>query len=162
MQCPQNLYKLTQSYLSERECTLTTNSISVKRSISKGCPQGSCCGPGLWNIHYDSLLNLYFKLCTTLIAFADDVLGLIKGESTLDIQNKANTEIGKISKWAAQNKITFNRSKSQVMLISRKKPRTQQHLNIYLDNRKIEQSDSIKYLGVIVDNRFRLVSTSIM
>ena len=26
-QCPQNLYKLTESYLNERQCELTTNSI---------------------------------------------------------------------------------------------------------------------------------------
>jgi hypothetical protein len=36
----------------------TTNNVSVKRRITKGCPQGSSCLPGFWNVHYNSLLNL--------------------------------------------------------------------------------------------------------
>lgn len=154
-QCPKNLYNLTKSYLSERRSTLTINSVELERNLTKGCPQGSCCGPGLWNIQYDSLLNLNYKTCTKVIAFADDVLVLVKGENTLEIENKANIEMHKISTWASKHKIVFNRNKTKVMLISRKKPRTPQNLNIYLTNGKIEQTDTIRYLGILIDKRFR-------
>jgi len=49
-QCPKNLYNLAKGYFSERTATLSTNSIHVKKDLSKGYPQGSCCGPGFWNI----------------------------------------------------------------------------------------------------------------
>jgi hypothetical protein len=72
--CPRNLYYLIKSYLNQRSATLSTNSIKMERDISKGFPQGSCCGPGLWNIQYNSLLNLNFAEQTKAIAFADDLI----------------------------------------------------------------------------------------
>jgi hypothetical protein len=58
--CPKNLYNLTKSYFSERTATLSTNSIQMEREVSKGCPQGSCCGPDFWNTQFNSLFNLDF------------------------------------------------------------------------------------------------------
>jgi hypothetical protein len=60
---------------------MTTNTLLVVREVSKGCPQGSCCGPGLWNIQYKSPLNLEFGKQTKVIAFADDLLIVVKAES---------------------------------------------------------------------------------
>jgi Reverse transcriptase (RNA-dependent DNA polymerase). len=48
--CPRNLYDLTKSYLSQRAATLSTNNVRMEEDVSRGCSQGSCCGPGLWNI----------------------------------------------------------------------------------------------------------------
>ena len=44
--CPRNLYNLTKNYFSQRKATLATN-INIERVVSKGCPQGSCLGPGM-------------------------------------------------------------------------------------------------------------------
>ena len=44
--CPRNLFYLTKSYLSQRTALMTTNTLQVVRDVSKGCPQGFCCGPG--------------------------------------------------------------------------------------------------------------------
>jgi hypothetical protein len=35
-----------------------TNTYSVERKVSMWCLQVSCCSPGLWNILYNTLLNL--------------------------------------------------------------------------------------------------------
>ena len=56
--CPTNLYNLAKSYLSERSAIFATNSVQMERQVTKGYPQDSCCGPGFWNIQYNSLLNL--------------------------------------------------------------------------------------------------------
>jgi hypothetical protein len=56
--CPSNLYKLSKDYFSNRTAVKTTNNSSIERRITKGCPQGSCCGLGFWNILYNSLLTL--------------------------------------------------------------------------------------------------------
>jgi hypothetical protein len=56
--CPRNLYQLTQDYFRERKATISINSFKRERNITKGSPQGSCFGPGFWNIQYNSLLNL--------------------------------------------------------------------------------------------------------
>jgi hypothetical protein len=108
--CPRNLYYLTKSYLSQRTAVMSTNTNQVGREVSKGCSQISCCGPGLWNIQYNSLLNLEFRKQTKAIAFADDLLA-VKAESVREAENITNIEMGKILIWAKNNKIKFNEQK---------------------------------------------------
>lgn len=48
-----------------------------------------------------------------------------------------------------------NTNKTQAMLISRKKPKTPQLLNIYLNNGRIMLTDSTKYQEILIDKRFR-------
>jgi hypothetical protein len=50
-QCPRNLYNLTRNYFNYRSAFFSTNSMSIEKAVNKGCPQGSCSGPGYWNIH---------------------------------------------------------------------------------------------------------------
>ena len=89
--CPKDLYNLAKSYFSERKVTLYSNSKKIEREASKGCPQGSCSGPGFWNIQYNSLLNLDFGKRTKAIAFADDLLIAVKAETAKEAENFANT-----------------------------------------------------------------------
>jgi hypothetical protein len=96
-ECPRNLYYLSQGYFSQRTAVLTTNSISTERSATKGCPQGSCCGPGFWNLLYSSLLKPEFTSHSKVIAFADNLIILTKGESTVEAENYMNLELRKIS-----------------------------------------------------------------
>jgi len=56
--CPRNLYNLIKGFFSQRTAVMFTNSVSIKRRITKGCPQGSCCRPGFWNLLYNILLKL--------------------------------------------------------------------------------------------------------
>ena len=91
--CLQNLYNLTKNYFTQWKATMATNNIKIERAVSKGCPQGSCLGPELWNIFYNSLLNLEFKSSTKIIAFADDLLLLTRGKSVRELENIANIEL---------------------------------------------------------------------
>ena len=84
---------------------MATNNIKLERSLSKGCPQGSCLGPGMWNIFYNSLLELKFTSSTKIIVFADGLLLLTRGESVSEIQNTANLELTKISNWLREYKV---------------------------------------------------------
>jgi hypothetical protein len=69
-----------------------TNIIKIEAEITKGCPQGSCCGPGLWNISYNSLLNLNYTHRTKTIAFADDLILATRGKTVTEAENIANIE----------------------------------------------------------------------
>ena len=55
--CTRNLYNLTKSYFSQRTAVMSPNTLQVEGEFSKVCPQGSCCGPGFWNIQHNSLLT---------------------------------------------------------------------------------------------------------
>jgi len=154
LRCPGNLYKLCGSYFKDRTAFLTMNKGMTQRHISKGCPQGSASGPGFWNILYKSLLNLEYRQTTKVIAYADDLMVLIKGSNQVEVENYANIETQKITNWGRNNKMSFNDQKSKVMIITKKKPKNRRDIKIFLNNKKIQQADTIKYLGITSDRRF--------
>ena len=81
---------MTKNYLSQRTAVMTTNTLQAVREVSEGCPQGYCCGTGLWNIQYNSLLNLEFREQTKVMATADDLLVAVKAESISEAENITN------------------------------------------------------------------------
>jgi retron-type reverse transcriptase len=111
IKCPRNLYFLVKDYLKERKAVMTVNNSRAEKAINRGCPQGASCGPGLWNIQYDAVLNLRYKKHTRVIAFADNLLVMIRAESIGEVENNANIEMDKIASWARDNKIKFNEEK---------------------------------------------------
>ena len=56
------------------------------------------------------------------------------------------------SKWLHDNKLTVNASKSQVMLVGPKCKVQDEHLTVYLNNTELQQSSSIKLLGINIDS----------
>ena len=97
------------------------NKCIVERKISKGCPQGSASGSGFWNLLYNSLLNLEYTKNTKVIAYADDLMILVKGTTQVEVENYANIETQKVAKWATNNKMSFNDQKSKVTILTKKK-----------------------------------------
>ena len=47
----------------------------------------------------------------------------------------------------------FNELKSKTMLIARKTKSNRENINIYLNNRRLDQVKKMKYLGIYFDNR---------
>jgi hypothetical protein len=153
--CPRNLYYLIKSYLNQRSAILSTNSIKMERDISRGCPQGSCCGPGQWNIQKNSLLNLNLAKQTKAIAFADDLILVTRGKTVVEAENFTNTELSKIAAWAKNYKIKFNDGQSTAMLVSRRKRNETKEIHVFLNYKLLKQVNRIKYLGIIMDNKFK-------
>jgi hypothetical protein len=92
---------------------------------------------------------------TKVVAFADDLLLAIRGESVTAVENYANVELSKITLYAKNNKIIFNEEKSKAMVVSRRKRRGQREIKVYLDNKPLEQVIRMKYLAIIIDHKFR-------
>ena len=87
----------------------------------------------MWNIFYNSLLNLTFTSGTKIIALADDLIILTRGKSVSEVENTANIELKKISKWPKDNKVRFNYQKSKLMLITRRKRKERKDLEVYVN-----------------------------
>jgi hypothetical protein len=154
-QCPKNLYKLTMSYFTQRIAALSTNSLRTEKIVSRGCPQGSCCVPGFWNLQFNSLLELKCMARTKVVAYADDLLIATRGDSVRAVENYANAELSKIDGWSRRNKIKFNDKKSKVMLVTRRKRRENKDITLYLHFRPLEKVTQMKYLVIILDQKFR-------
>jgi hypothetical protein len=151
--CPRNIYLLTQDYFRERRAVISFNSSTMEKKITKRFPQASCCGPGLWNIQYNSLLTLKYTNHTKAVAFADDLVIMIKAESIRETENITNVELSKISEWAVNNKIRFKEHKSKVILMTRRKRKERKEIKIYLNNKPLIQVHSMKCLGIIFDSK---------
>jgi hypothetical protein len=142
---------LTRSYFSERVALFQTNTHRRERKVTKGCPQESSCGPGFLNVLYNDLLNKKYSSHTKLIAFADDLAVLTYGKMLSEAEAYANSDLAIIENWAWENKMRFNENKSKAMIIARKKGR--EEINILLNDRKLEQTNAIKYVGIYFDRR---------
>ena len=151
--CPKNLYILTQDYFRERRAVISLNNSTIERNITKGFPQGSCCGPAFWNLQYNSILTLKYTNHTKAVAFADDLIIMTKADSIREAENIVNVELSKISAWAANNKIRFNEHKSKTMLLTRRKRKERKEIEIYLNNKPLNQVNSMMYLGMIFDSK---------
>ena len=91
---------------------------------------------------------------TKVAAYADDMLIATRGDSIRAVENYANAEMSKIDEWARRNKIKFN-EKSKVMLVTRRKRRENKQIKIYLHFQPLEQVTQMKYLGIILDHKFK-------
>ena len=48
----------------------------------------------------------------------------------------------------------FNENKSKVLLVTKKTSGDNRTLNVYLNNKRLEQVSELKYLGIYFDSRF--------
>ena len=92
---------------------------------------------------------------TKVVAYADDLILATRGDSVRAVENYTNVEFSKINGWAKTNKIKFNDTKSKVLLLSRRKRKENKNITVYLNNKPLEQVTQVKYLGIIMDHKFR-------
>jgi ribonuclease HI len=100
---------------------------------------------------YSDLLNLEFSSHRKVIAFADDLAIMTYGKTPKEAEAFANSDTSKIERWAKEIKMQFNEAKAKAMLITRK--RCNKLINVYLNNKKLEEVEEMKYLGIYFDSR---------
>ena len=88
-------------------------------------------------------------------AFADDLILVTRGKTVVEAENLTNTELSKITPWAKNHNIEFNDDKSTAMLVSRRKRKERKEINVFLNYKLLKQVNKIKYLGIIMDNKFK-------
>lgn len=107
------LLKIMSSYLSVRTVIVKYSGEEVKRETNKGCIQGSTCGPLLWNILLDSLLEETKNLCVHVQAFADDILLIGTGKEGRKLEQDLNNILEVIASWGERHKLRFAPHKTQ-------------------------------------------------
>jgi len=115
----------------------------------------SCLCPGLWNIQYNSVLNLNFAKQTNVIAFAGHFILVTPGRTVVEEENYTYTELRKITVWLKDFKIEFNENKSTAMLVSRRKRKERKEINAFLNYKLLKQVNKIKHLGISMVNKFK-------
>lgn len=120
-------------------------------NVKKGCPQGSICGPYIWNLMMDSLLkdlNVACKVC----AYADDLLLIVEGDSRLQLEISGSELMNVVCEWGAGVGVSVSKEKTVQMLLKGKldagtPPR------VRMNGVTIKYATETKYLGVNVAER---------
>ena len=61
--------------------------------------------------------------------------------------------MSKIAAWSRNSKINFNEDKSRVMIILKRKRKESKEINVYLNNKPLQQVSTMKNLGIVIEER---------
>ena len=142
------LLEWIENYLSHRRQKVVVEGKTSKLTeLTSGVPQGSILGPLLFLIYIN---DLPLRILTNIRIYADDSSLYINygkgeaGESALALQE----DITRIENWAEKWQITFNPTKTESMVFSRK-----HHIEsppIKMKNTNIDDVKEHKHLGIIL------------
>ena len=136
-------------YLSDRkQRVVLPGAISDWVFIRAGVPQGSILGPLLFLIYINDIVT---DIGSNIRLFADDTSLYIIVDDPITAANCINTDLDKISRWAATWLVSFKPAKTESLLISRKLNRPQ-HPSLSMQNHQIIEVDSHKHLGIYLSN----------
>ena len=105
--------------------------------------------PLLFLLYINDLPGSSKKLTFTI--FADDTSLFYSSKDPEQLQSVINEELGKVLKFCAANMLSINFKKTNYMIITSPKKKT----NIRITACNIEQKSQIKYLGVFIDEHLK-------
>ena len=137
---------LIYDYLSNRtQRTKVKSDYSSEREIKFGVPQGSILGPLVFNVH---LNDMFFFVEESKIAnWADDNTPYAIEDNIEKLLETLEKETNVILQWFEFNEMKSNSDKSHLLVVNSKDDK------IMLQNEEIIGEESVKLLGVIIDNK---------
>jgi len=125
------------------------NSVSDSFKLTYGTPQGSVLGPLMYLVLANDLVKcLKFSSC---VSFADDTTLFASSSNLKFLYTKVNQDLRQLGDWFRSNSLTLNVEKSKYILFRSKRKEVNHIGHIVLDGEKIERVQSIKFLGVFID-----------
>ena len=144
---------LFESYLSDRTQYVNIDGCHSTLRV----PQGSILGPVLFLIFINDLSKILEH--STADIYADDttVSANVDYRSAPGALHQVlQADVGKVAQWTTDNKMVLNESKTKTMLVAGKrlhKKMSSTSLTVHVDSVEIEQVQSHKLLGVIIDTQ---------
>ena len=138
-----------KSYLSDRkQRVIVPGAASDWKYIRAGVPQGSILGPLLFLLYINDIVN---DIGSNIRLFADDTSLFIIVENPVTAAASLNTDLDRISQWAATWLVSFNPSKTESLLVSRKINKYH-HPPLFMQDCQITEVESHKHLGLYLSN----------
>ena len=133
-------------YLSNRkQRTKVNNSFSDWCNILFGVPQGSILEPLLFNIYLNDIL--YFANKSNIANYADDTTPYSVDAKIEPLLNTLETDTETLIKWFNSNYLKLNADKCHLLISNHNTD-----IHIKVGEEVIECSNSVKLLGVTIDN----------
>ncbi|UYV63119.1 hypothetical protein LAZ67_2003187 [Cordylochernes scorpioides] len=135
------------------KCTIQVkiNNIKSKTSrIYQGLPQGSILSPILFNIYLNDV-HTFIKPPAKIALYADDIIIWVSKNNLSDAEQSLNKAMKNLQKVTQKLKLSININKSEIGLFTINNHLRHWTPNIFLNNSKLQYSDSPRYLGVTPD-----------
>ena len=146
---------LLKCYLSNRyQRTKVGSFYSEWLKIILGVPQGSILGPILFNIFINDLLLVIER--TDICNFADDNTIYACAATMAEVKLSLEFDLSKVLKWFSCNQLAANPAKFQMMILGGLM--AQKPLTIKMENIVITSSDSVRLLGITIDDKLSFTS----
>lgn len=153
---PPYLMKILESYLTGRKLRYYTDEGFKYHEVSAGVPQGSVLGPLLWNIMYNDVLQVEVPERSKIVGFADDLAAVIVAKTIDEVQAIATEAVRRIRRWLQLAGLKLADHKTEAVLITGRK--RVEFLTFTAGDTEITSKESVKYLGVMIDNRLNFKS----
>jgi len=142
---PMYLIRTIHGYLTDRMGYVQVNEMrSCVRDIKAGCIQGSILGPYLFCV-YMSELESVLENCQ-LFSYADDTYVVVEGENVDEVKMKVQTTMESHLAYLKKIGMVCNAAKTELMVVN------QTQIKIKIGSIEISSNDSMKVLGLILDN----------
>ena len=144
-----SMLSLLKDYLNNRIQSIVINNVLSEREIvNVGISQGSCLGPLLFLVYIN---DIFSSTEINMRLFADDACLSYQHSDPKYLNEIINKKLVKVDKWLRAYKLFINYSKTKILLF--KKTSKVCEFSIKINSFIIEQSYSIKYLVVVLDDK---------
>ncbi|KMQ84870.1 reverse transcriptase, partial [Lasius niger] len=153
---PDYIRRILDSYLSNRSiCFVGRDGKRHERPMEAGVPQGSVLGPFLWNIAFDSILNIEIddddvNNESHIICYADDTMIVVTGSDLLHTRVRACLLANRVIDAIQRLGLAVATEKTEAILFCAERASDIPN-QIVVNDVGIDLSPSIKYLGVLID-----------
>ena len=147
-----------RSYLSGRaQYCQVAGCNGTTEKIERGLPQGSLSGPQIFNVVFGDVVVVQLSNKTFMIIYADDLTIKIKlcGQLQLD-EDYLNKQLSRIQEWMDANKLLFNPSKTELLVVSNRRKNIYKDLKLTMRGQVVTQKTAVRMLGLYLTHNLRM------
>ena len=147
VEVPGGLRIWIEHMLTSRIVSTDIGSSGIKRSVTRGTPQGGVISPLLWLLVVNDLLRKMENKGVTVIGYADDIIIIARGSCINTIRDLIEGALKLVSSWTRENGLGVNASKTELVLFTRRYKIPEFRLP-KLEGETLSISNQAKFLGV--------------